>query len=370
MATLVMQFQVDEFSNPVMYCDAEENDGDDQEPAMKRISFEDLVRNRRLPAYDQQYAYIMELLEAGRIKPLLASGKNGKKPALYREYWLIEEKADTAGLEEELKYQLIPAISIDYYLKHLKTYREERPWVLMLNAYLRDERGKLRHGESVNERSFEIWNREKFLSREQGKRILKHCGLEPEALNMFETSEPMAYYSHTRKVPQNLLILENKDTFYSMRRQLLKQSERAGKQPDEFGVLLGTEIGTLIYGAGKGILRSFQDFSLCVEPYMTDKRNRIYYFGDLDYEGIGIYENLAKLCQEHQEIIPFQPAYQEMLEKAAGVKALPDTKERQNRNIGHLFFDWFPEETVSRMKQILSEGKYIPQEILNILDFM
>ena len=329
---------------------------------MKRISFEDLIRRRRLPDYEQQYAYIMELLEAGQIKPLLASGKNGKKPALYREYWLIEEKKDTKALEEELKFTLIPGISIDYYLKHPEVYRRERPWVLMLNAYLRDEKEKLLHGESVNERSFEIWNREKFLSREQGRKILKHCGLELETLNIYETTEPMAYYSHTRKVPQNLLILENKDTFYSMRQQLLGQSGRMGK-------LLGEEIGTLIYGAGKGILRSFQDFGLCVEPYMADGRNRIYYFGDLDYEGIGIYESLAKLCQGRPEIIPFQPAYEAMLEKAERVKELPDTKERQNRNISHLFFDWFSEETAGRMKQILEQGRYIPQEILNISDF-
>lgn len=31
--------------------------------------------------------------------------------------------------------------------------------------------------ESLNERSFEIWYREKFLDREQGKKILKRCGL-------------------------------------------------------------------------------------------------------------------------------------------------------------------------------------------------
>ncbi len=329
---------------------------------MKRISFEDLIRNRRLSDYEQQYAYVMRLLESGQIKPLLASGKNGKKPALYREYWLIEEKKDTKELEEELKFTLIPGISIDYYLKHLEVYRQERPWVLMLNAYLRDEKEKLLCGESVNERSFEIWNREKFLSREQGRRILKHCGLEPEALNMYETSEPMAYYSHTRRVPQNLLILENKDPFYSMRRQLLKR-------PEGMGRLFGTEIGTLIYGAGKGILRSFQDFDLCVEPYMADERNQIYYFGDLDYEGIGIYESLARLCQGRLEIIPFWPAYEAMFAKAETATELPDTKEKQNRNISGIFFDWFPRETVSRMNRILEQGKYIPQEILNISDF-
>ena len=36
--------------------------------------------------------------------------------------------------------------------------------------------------------------------------------------------------------------------------------------------IFGAEIGTLIYGAGKGIIRSFQDFDLCEEPYMNIRR--------------------------------------------------------------------------------------------------
>ena len=136
--------------------------------------------------------------------------------------------------------------------------------------------------------------------------------------------------------------------------------------------VLGMEIGTLIYGAGKGILRSFLDFDLCVEPYMKNGENRIYYFGDLDYEGIGIYESLAEMVSGRWEILPFTEAYAAMLEKAdgtCGAKNLPDTKEQQNRNIREDFFAHFHEETVSRMKAVLESGKYIPQEILNITDF-
>lgn len=48
--------------------------------------------------------------------------------------------------------------------------------------------------------------------------------------------------------------------------------------------ILGLETGTLIYGAGKQILRSFFDFSLCMEPYINCTGNQIYYFGGLDYE--------------------------------------------------------------------------------------
>lgn len=326
---------------------------------MKRITLEELLAKRRQADYGQQYAHIIALLEAGRIRPLKASGKNGKSPALYREYWLVEEEEDYGPLLEELRFAFVPAISIDYYLSHPEIYRQERHWALLLNNYLRDSKEKLAFPESAGERSFEIWGREKFLTKEQGNRILKHCGIEWESLNLYGTAEPLPCYIHTRQAPQNLLILENKDPFYSMRRHLLNGGEG----------ILGVSIGTLIYGAGKGILRSMEDFDLCMEPYMTDVRNTICYFGDLDYEGIGIWERLAKRCQDRRRIVPFVPAYEAMLEKAEHTEELPDTKEQQNRRIGDSFYTYFSENTAARMRRILETGKYIPQEILNITDF-
>ncbi len=326
---------------------------------MKRISLEVVLKPYSHESYEKQYCRIRRLLDEGKIKPVKASGTNGKSPALYQEYWLAEEKKDYKELREELQFQLVPLISVDYYLAHPDIYEEDREWVLMLNAYFRDRRELLKHKESVNERSFEIWNREKFLAREQGKKILKRCGIDLRRLNVYGTTEPLSYYSHTRTVPQNLLILENKDTFYSMRRHLLEGKKR----------IFGMPVETLIYGAGKGIWKSFQDFGLCVEPYMKAEENHIYYFGDLDYEGIGIYENLRELCRESREIVPFLPAYEEMLKKAEQARSLPDTKEQQNRNIKEVFFSYFTEEQERTMRKILESGKYIPQEILNIADF-
>ena len=171
----------------------------------------------------------------------------------------------------DIKYTFSTMISVDYYLAHPDMYEKDRNWVLMLNQYLKKHTDALLTPESLNERSFEIWHREKFLDREQGK---------------------------------NILILENKDPFFSMRNYLLNGHTE----------IFGAEIGTLIYGAGKGIIRSFQDFDLCAEPYMKHPKNTIYYFGDLDYEGIGIYENLAEKFRSRWKIIPFVPAYQAMLE--------------------------------------------------------
>ncbi len=133
--------------------------------------------------------------------------------------------------------------------------------------------------------------------------------------------------------------------------------------------IFGAEIGTLIYGAGKGIIRSFQDFDLCAEPYMKHPKNTIYYFGDLDYEGIGIYENLAEKFRSRWKILPFVPAYQAMLGKAEQINELPETKEHQNRNISTQFFSCFDEIMVKKMEAVLDKDRYIPQEILNTADF-
>ena len=109
-------------------------------------------------------------------------------------------------------------------------------------------------------------------------------------------------------------------------------------------------------------------FCKILEIYMKDKNNEILYFGDLDYEGIGIFENLASIFSEQSDIRPFVPAYLAMLEKAKASHKIPKSKEQQNQNISGVFFSFFKDETVNQMERILREGLYIPQEILNISD--
>ena len=74
---------------------------------------------------------------------------------------------------------------------------------------------------------------------------------------------------------------------------------------------------------------------------MQAEGNQIFYFGDLDYEGIGIYENLAELFNEEWKIIPFMAGYEKLLDKAVKAVSIPETKERQNRNIKNIFFSYF-----------------------------
>lgn len=329
---------------------------------MKRVKLDDLAAKYRLRDYKELYAKILELIDVNQIKPVKASGINGKSPALYREYWLIEESQDVTKYIDELNFQIVPAISTDYYKAHMDQYLQDRQWVLLLNDYLRNNKGQFMTHMSENERSFDIWHREKFLKQEQGKKILKRCGIDIQNLNFYRTTEPIAYYSATKQTPQNMLVIENKDTFYSMRKFLIDGNDK----------IFGEHIGTLIYGAGKGIIAAFSDFDISAEPYMTAQGNTIYYFGDLDYEGIGMYENFAAAYGDRYEIRLFVRAYEKMLSKAQimDMDSLPTTKEGQNRNIGSAFLSAFSQSHQTTIMDILAHDRYIPQEILNIKDFI
>lgn len=356
---------------------------------MKKTNLDTISAKYRISDYKELCAKVIDLIDSQKIKPVKASGYNGKSPALYREYWVIEEKQDVSRYVDELNYEIAPAISTDYYHLHINQYIQDRQWVLLLNDYIKNRDFMTLMSE--NERSFDIWHREKFLKQEQGKKILKRCGLETDFLHYYRTTEPIAYYSATRQTPQNLLIIENKDTFYSMRKCLMHCSQNAGSREfhcesvqseltkrlkneteSNMHTICGEQIGTLIYGAGKGVIAAFSDFDISGEPYMMAQGNTIFYFGDLDYEGIGIYENFAAAYGEQYDIRLFINGYEMMLTKAdsIGIEKLPLTKEGQNRKINTLFLNQFSKTQQAKMKEILEQGRYIPQEILNIEDFM
>jgi hypothetical protein len=323
-----------------------------------KITLEEFKDFMRVSNYSDLVELVYDLTGKGLITPVKSSRLNGKKPALYQAYHIYRPSKDYTIYQEELMYQLVPILKNDYYMGNLETYLKDRLFVLLLNDFIKEHKEYLKEAVSYNERSFEIWGREKFLKREGGIRILKNLGLTPEDLNVYDTTEPLAYYSHHKRVPQEILILENKDTFYSMRKHLLENNSK----------ILGKEIGTLIYGGGKSIHKSFQDFTFCVEPYLNDERNEILYFGDLDYEGILIYETLQKNFRDRVKLKPFCTAYEAMLQKADRIK-LPDMKEGQNSNIGIEFFSYFSNEVQEQMKHLLQQNSYIPQEILQRKDF-
>ena len=317
----------------------------------KRIELATIEQHYELFDYQELYQFIQQALQNGYLEPVKASGSNGKKPALYKKYHLITKIENEEELRQELLFSLSPALKNDYYLNHLKQYELDREAIFKLSDFFQSQRACLQLPTSLNERSFQIWQQEKFLAQE-GQRLLKNVGLTLDDLNIYETAEPLAYYSVSKETPQNILIIENKDTFYSLRKYMIEGHQQ----------ILGFPMKTLIYAGGKKGIKGFQHFEASVEPYLLHQANRFYYFGDLDYEGILIFEKL----RDHFYCEPFVLAYEAMLKKSVSLQ-LPKTKEKQNRHISEMFFNYFEDCTL--MKAILESDRYIPQEILTMQDF-
>lgn len=325
----------------------------------KKIDLEALSKLYKLDTYALLYEKVISLVEAGKLVPIKNSGLNGKHPALYKRYKIVAVEKDVTAYEEELTYQMSTLLDVTYYLKHLEQYAVDRAQVLLLNRYLK-QRDEKEGFVSLNERSFEIWGREKFLKQEGGMTLLKRLGVSLDLLRVYETVTPVAYYVQHKNVPQTVLIVENMDTFYSMRQHLMQGNL----------TIADREIGTLVYGAGKQIVKGFESFIKLGETYLQHEDNVFLYFGDLDYEGIHIYESLKDRASDIAPIVLFTTLYEKMLDKSKQMPiTLPQMKEKQGKINIESFLEKFQSIQRKQIKNILEAGEYIPQEILNGKDF-
>ena len=248
-----------------------------------KVYLKDIMSLHQDKDYNELYAYVMELIDKEELEPVRRAGTNGRKPALPLAFWRYIEEADYSGVYDELTFKIHPAIDTSYYRAHPDRYKKDKEDIECLSEYMKKNAGLLEIQETMNERSFEIFRREKFFQEKGGLAFCARLGISEEQLNLYRTSEPLSYYSHSKEASQNIMIIENKDTFYDLRRHMQRTGNR----------ILGTDFGTLIYGAGKGIWRTFADYAEGAEGYFGSS-NRLLYFGDIDYEGILIYEHLVK----------------------------------------------------------------------------
>lgn len=313
----------------------------------RTISYEELLKLYSSLDYEALAKKVEALVEDRSLKILNKRNTNGRNPLMYMKYSILEEK-DT--FEEEIKEikALNARLNISYYINKPEEYRKHREIINRLNSYMSSSMDRLNRSMAINERSFEIWGKEKLLRESYIKTILKNLGLSEEILNVYSTPEPFFYYLKDKTIP-NILIIENKDTWFSIRKYL-KETE---------GQVLGLSVGLLIYGEGKKIESSIE--FLKEEELSFFKEASIYYWGDLDYEGIDIYN---RLCNKIT-VAPFMEGYEKML-SLADIKVLERMKEKQKLTTElKNFTKNFHEDSRSKLVGIFEERKYIPQEIVN-----
>lgn len=260
-----------------------------------------------------------------------------------------EEKVDYTSEIQTLCNML----NIEEYLKKPKTYEKHRELLLRLNTFLIQNKEELSTPVSKNERAYQIWNDEKMLDNSLCQNIIKWNKLE-EKMNYYLTPEPFFDYIHNKKEKMNILVIENKDTWYTMRKVMNKYQESC--------YLCNIEINGLLYGEGNKITKQ-QKLEEYEKETIQRKCNFIYW-GDLDYTGIEMFERVVTQ-NKNTSVTLFSEIYKVMLD-TKGIEELGKIKKKQNHNISlDLFLSYFTKEYQEKIKQILKENRYIPQEIIN-----
>lgn len=301
---------------------------------------------------------VRELVKQSIICPVKTkkSGMNGRLPPLYNKYWIMRPQSDYSRVLEGIKL-LNPRLNIAGYLEKPALYEKHREILGKLSDYLWEEAELLNEPMSRNERSLSVWGFEKLMEQKDALigDILKFNSLNHTDLNYFDTPEPFIEYVHQRANAMNVLIIENKDTWFSFRKVML-ETER-----NQF---LDIDIHALLYGEGRKITGKNGRIDEYDAQWQHANKNIYYYFGDLDYEGIRIYFDL-KNYNSAADIRLFREAYRTMVRLAEGHVLPVSAGKRDKTDRYEEFLECFQEEDAGRMERILESGRYIPQEILN-----
>ncbi|VDN47264.1 conserved protein of unknown function [Petrocella atlantisensis] len=323
----------------------------------KRIEEKNIRKSLNIDGYEEFCMWINSLIDEAVIKPIKSSGPNGLIPTLYKRYQVLEIATNTQDYSVEIK-RLHPVFNIEGYLNKSPKYITERETILKFDEFIRKNPLKLEEPASINERSFQIFGKEKFIrSNSICKSVLSYNTELENCLNMYHTPEPFFEQTVVDDFDSdeiNVLIIENKDTWYTLKKIMKRNCS----------MLHGIRFDSLIYGEGKKITRKRDSLTEFSHTYYDDGMlKRYYYFGDLDMEGIEIFENVVRINPD-LDIQLFKELYVDMLGEAENRK-MPKCSELQKRTKGKVFFECFDEVQIVEINVLLAAGKYIPQEILN-----
>lgn len=320
----------------------------------KTFKVEELKVLAKIDDYNKFVEVINELVADNKLVPVKASGTNGKKiSTLYNKYKLLQLPKDYSEVFDEIKL-LSTEFNHQAYLDRPKEYVKYRNEIRALDTFLRNHKDELDVPASVNERSFQIWGREKLIKDGKAvQNIFSFNGLDIGMLNYYNTPEPFFEYIHCYEPEMNVLIIENKDTWYTLRKLMREKNIR--KLVNTYNVLL--------YGEGWKITRNNDMLAYYDKEILKKSKNKYFYFGDLDYEGIGIFTCLKKLYPALA--IELDVKFYELMLDISDISKLPKTKDGQQKIELQSFLKEFTTEHQSKIRDILVSGKYIPQEILN-----
>ncbi|MBC3888618.1 hypothetical protein GH810_09885 [Acetobacterium paludosum] len=302
--------------------------------------------------YDELRAIVNEQIADEVIMAVGKKNTNGLIPPLHLKYRICNTAEDLSPYFDEIRH-LHPDLKISEYLANPHLYKMHRHIVLPLSDMLKTRSETLRHKMSKNERAYSIWHDEKMLDDSKAKSVIAFLEI-AERLNYYLTPEPFFDFVLRSQKEMTVLIIENKDTWFTFRKLLTKNPEKC--------CLHGTQLDAVLYGEGNkvtkpGGIQAYADNVLSANVQFL-------YFGDLDFTGIDLFSRVCK-ANPGANIKLFAELYQDMLDLTEWDQ-LGQIRKKQKTDINmNGFLSFFSADHMIMIQELLKANKYIPQEAIN-----
>lgn len=322
----------------------------------KSITIEELATVLKFSLADSRESYnrVEKLVSEGIIEHVSASGKNGNLSyPLYKKYRILIKNDSDEHVIEKIKYLNPMLVKNGYLAKHPGEYQNMQEIIDSLSKYLFSNRDD--NYISRKERSYKIFGREKVLDDSTVKALLKKLEITEENLYFYDTPEYCFHdYIPERKEQMTLIICENKDIWFNIRRCMFE---------DNYKSLFGVAIDGVVYGNGNKVSQKQGALAEYVK-FMGNPKVEFLYWGDIDREGFDIFRRTREV-NNTLDIELFLPGYKKMIEKAQNtiLEDSPSSK-KEGMSFDELFKD-FKEDERLFLNKVLAENKLIPQEIIS-----
>lgn len=308
------------------------------------------------PSLESLYRSIAQCVEDGLIEPVKASGTNGNRwYPIYLKYRKIPVSVDYSAALLNIRKLHPKLLRTGYLERHPEVYTKYVAELEALSRFFFKSSNFAVHI-SKKERSFEIFCEEKKLDDKSFCSFLKHLEISNTDLGYYETPELcFPDFIPERKSNLSLLICENKDIWYNIRRMMYEESRF-----ELFGVLLdGVVFGQGNYITEKNALSNYTKF-------LSTGNVSYYYWGDIDRAGLDIFLRL-KAGNPDLLIHPFLPGYRMMLDLSEFVTKIPCSDDHRAfiLNFDLLEADFGP-DFLARILPIIGSEPFLrlPQEVV------
>lgn len=292
--------------------------------------------------YEEFAKEVLEFVELGILAPVKSHKTNNKIISLHNTYHIRASKLKSTIKDEIRNFQLICDSNIklnNYYGLSKEKWEKDISTIKKIDKYLKIN-GLPKSSATAQERSYNIIGDEKWIDT-SGKTLLERIQIW-DKLKIDTNPDPLMFGINPNQFKNKKhkhLIVENKTTFYNLMK-----------------ILKDTSFTSLIYGAGWRILANIN--SLEKQLGLEEDNHELYYFGDLDKEGISIWNGLNNI----RHIKLAKEFYEEILYKDYTKGKI---NQRQNKEALDCFLENFNKEQNKQIKNLLEEGGYYPQEALD-----